>query len=461
MIPQTPELNAPVPLTPDPSPAGERLHPLTPVVRGARYVLFLGAAVGQQAVRSGDGRVLLLVGLAATPLAALAGLLSWRFTRYVVHGGELQLTSGVLYRRHRRVPLARVQSIDLVRPLVARVLGLAELRLEVAGRGASNARLSYLSEPQAVLLRRRLLALSAAAASSSGAASLGDAGVPGVPDVREDPGGGDDPGERTVLRVPTGTLVRSTLLGLPALILALGLLITLVVSVVSPVAVGPAALTLVTGSLGVLSVSVRQLLTEYGFTISHTAQGLRLRHGLLDTRSQTIPAGRVQAVRMTQPLLWRPFGWVRVDIDVAGYGGGPGQDSSSTSALLPVAPRDVAERLIVEVLGARPPLPLLHAPERARWRAPVQHRRLALGADPAYLVTTYGVFTQRLDVVPLAKAQSLRTTQGPWQRRLGLASVHVDVAGRQISGTTARHRDAAEAAALLARLTDLARAARR
>ena len=210
-----------------------------------------------------------------------------------------------------------------------------------------------------------------------------------------------------------------------------------------------------------LSLTVRQVLTEYGFTIAHTPEGLRLRHGLLDTRSQTIPAGRVQALRMSQPPLWRPFGWVRVDIDVAGYGGGASRDAASTSALLPVAPRAVAEQLIVEVLGGTPPLHLGPVPRRARWRAPIQHRRLACAADPAYLVTAYGVLSRTIDVVPLAKAQSLRTTQGPWQRRLRLASVHVDVAGRQIRGTTAKHRDAAEAAALLARLADLARAARR
>jgi membrane protein YdbS with pleckstrin-like domain len=46
------------------------------------------------------------------------------------------------------------------------------------------------------------------------------------------------------------------------------------------------------------------------------------------------------------------------------------------------------------------------------------------------------------------------------QRRLHLASVHVDTAGRAVHATL-RDRDGAEAAAALADLTDLARAARR
>jgi membrane protein YdbS with pleckstrin-like domain len=46
------------------------------------------------------------------------------------------------------------------------------------------------------------------------------------------------------------------------------------------------------------------------------------------------------------------------------------------------------------------------------------------------------------------------------QRRLNLASVHVDTAGRTVHATL-RDRDAAEAKRALADLTDLARAARR
>jgi putative membrane protein len=50
--------------------------------------------------------------------------------------------------------------------------------------------------------------------------------------------------------------------------------------------------------------------------------------------------------------------------------------------------------------------------------------------------------------------------QGPIQRRLRLASVHVDTAGKTVHATL-RDRDLAEAAAALEDLTDLARAARR
>jgi len=63
--------------------------------------------------------------------------------------------------------------------------------------------------------------------------------------------------------------------------------------------------------------------------------------------------------------------------------------------------------------------------------------------------------------VPLARVQSLRLVQGPWQRRLGLASLHADTAGRRLTGGVARHRARGDAEALLAELPGRIRRARR
>jgi putative membrane protein len=62
--------------------------------------------------------------------------------------------------------------------------------------------------------------------------------------------------------------------------------------------------------------------------------------------------------------------------------------------------------------------------------------------------------------VPLEKAQSFREVQGPLQRRLGLATVHVDTVGRGVRAVL-RDRDTTEAERYLAELPGLARAARR
>jgi putative membrane protein len=160
--------------------------------------------------------------------------------------------------------------------------------------------------------------------------------------------------------------------------------------------------------------------------VAESPDGLRLRSGLLSTRAQTVPPGRVQAVRVAQPLLWRRSGWYRVSLNVAGSGHREGERSGVV--LLPVAPYPVVRQLLGRVLPGADvdAVALVPAPRAARWRAPLQHPRLACGSDDQVFVSRGGRLVRRVDVVPHARTQSVRVTQGPWQRLLGLASTHVD-----------------------------------
>jgi len=422
---------APVPL--------HRLHPLTPLLRGVKVFTAVLALLSYQTVQQvGVGAV-----LAAIPALVLLGsgwaLLSWRFTGYRVVNRELHVETGILFRRSRRVPLERLQAVDVVRPLVGRVLGLAELRLEVVGQGRTEAPLAYLAEAEAQRLRDRLLALAAGVDEHAPA-----------------------PDERILARVPVGDLVGSVLL--------LGPVVLLVPAAV--VAGGTLLAWDRRAFLGFLApllsmlwaggqVAVRRLLTEYDFTVAESPDGLRLRHGLLETRAQTVPPGRVQAVRVEQPLLWRLPGWVRVEVDVAGYDTARHRQQEATRALLPVAPQPFALALVHRVVPGLDlaAAPFAGAPPRARWRAPVQWRQLGIAVCGGVAVVRRGRLRRTLTVVPLAKAQSVRRTQGSWQRRLDLATVHLDTAGRHLRAA-AQHRDAAEADALVAGLAALARAER-
>ena len=417
----------------------QRLHPLTPLLRGGRVFGVVAALVTREVVQGvGAGRAVAVI-LVVTLAGLGYGYLSWRATRWGIVGGDLRLDTGVLVRRSRRVPLARLQAVDVVRGLVARTLGLAELRLEVVGHGKTEAPFAYLSDDEAQALRARLLALSRGAETGE---------VPTAPEAPRP--------ETPLAKVPTGALVESLLRSVPTAV-AVGLaVLTVVLLAVDPRLAAASGATLLPAIAAAGATAVRRLLTEYGFTVSSVDQGLLLRHGLLETRTQTIPQGRVQAVRVVAPRLWRSRDWVRVEVDVAGYGN---DESAGTHALLPVAPRALAVRVLAEVL---PGVDVQQrdwrgVPGQARWLAPWQYRRLAVDLDATAVYTRSGWLTEVIDVVMVAKLQSQRLTQGPLQRRLGLASVHPDTAGRRLS-TTARLRDAHEARRLLDALGAASRA---
>lgn len=431
------------PVGPAPERPWTRLHPLSPVLQFGRALAVLAAVFAPRLagplLHQGRGvpwpEVIGGAGLVVT------AFVSWLVTRWRVSRGELQIETGLIRRQSIRVPLRRVQAIDVVRPLLGRILGLAELRIALAGSGSSASRLSYLSEQRAHEVRAELLAL--------GAGLAGDTA---------------EPPERAIVSVEVWTLLASVVCSATA---ALAAAVAVGVGVAAVFAASPLLVLAVSWPvlLTAGTAGLRQLNAEYGFTVAEAPDGLRLRSGLLSTRAETVPLRRVQAVRWISPVLWRPFGWHRLEIDVARQrlrAGGEHEGGHLSSALLPVGTEHDAARLLNRVLlGAyATPLPGSRPPRRAMWRAPLSYRNLRAWHDEDYLWTRTGRLRPTVTIVPLEKVQSLRFVQGPLQRRLRLATLHADPAGRGWQAV-AYARDQVEAQVLLTRLTELCREARR
>lgn len=414
-----------------------RLHPVTPFRRAwAPVTVIAGWAVHDpnqaQEQLTRLTTTALIVGLAViVPGAALYGFLSWWFTHFAVTDTELRIRTGLLFRRTAHIRLERLQAVDVTQPLLARVAGVAKLKLDVVGADKKD-ELAYLGEGEARMLRAELLARAAGFAPES-AHEVGEAPV------------------RRLLHVPPGVLAVSLVLtgatwgSLLAAVVVPTFLWLLTHSVWTVLATGLPLL----GAAGASSVG--RFVGEYDWTVGESPDGLRIDHGLLDRTHETVPPGRVQTVRIVEPLLWRRRGWVRVELDVAG---------SSNSVLVPVAPREVAGTVITAVLpGVTVPVSLDRPPRRAGWCLPFWWRGYGLAVTDTVFAARHGLLRRSLSLVPHAKAQSVRLTQGPWERLKGLADVHIDTGADKT--VTARLRDAAEAAELLRAQADRSRTGRR
>lgn len=419
--------------------AYRRLSPLTPLVRS---FIFLVAVVGsswQSALHGELGPIgWLLLALALGGL--VYGAASWVRTKYWIEADELRVDTGVVGRQSRRIRIDRLQGIDIVQPFVARLFGLAELRMDVAGSGREGS-LSFLKLSEAQQLKELLLARRDVVRAETA-----------QPERPETP-------ERLLAKVSPGLLAASIALSSETVMSLLGaaLLIGLAVWFDSLAAVGGLFPVLIGAGL----VAFRRFSGAYGFTVTEGPAGLQVRRGLFDLDAQTIALPRLQGITITEPLLWRRLGWARLDVSLAGGGRGDDRHGPASSTVLPVGRRALVDGLAAHLIGE--PLPpestLSRPPGRARWVAPVGRRFMAVGADDAVIAGREGWLTRRTHLVPHARVQSLRLSQGPVQRWLGLADLHVDSPPGPVR-VRGRHRDATEARAILETERQVARRAR-
>ena len=427
----------------------KRLSPLTPVVRSFIVVVAVLVSTWDDILRGDLGPIAwLLLGLLVA--GGVYGTASWLRTKYWIEADELRVDTGVVSRQSRRIRVDRLQGIDISQPFVARLFGLAELKMDVAGGGAREGSLAFLPLREAQDLRATLLQRrDAVRAGEEGEGADRHAAATPRP-------------ERHVATLDLQTLIVSLLLAPESFAFLIAALFF-------------AALFAVVGNLGGVAVvpvlggfaitQFRRLSAYYGFTVSETPAGLQIRRGLFERDATTITLARVQGVVIGEPVLWRRFGWAKLDVALAGYASSSDSDGKpSASTVMPVAPRPLvialARRLLAEAGSPDPDdVVLTPPPERSRWVAPVRRRFMSSGDGDGLVVSREGLMNRRTNDVPHARVQSLQLHQGPWQRRLGLADLQVDSPPGPVK-VRARHRDAGESRALLERENEAARRAR-
>lgn len=483
-----------------------RMHPLTPLMKGGLVlVIVIGYLVANLREKilywfislftptrvpefGGDpvdwvvnNNLVLVVLLGVLAVAVLLiGMfwLSWRFHDFRITEAHVEVRKGVIFRSHRRAPLDRVQGVNLTRPFPARLIGLAKLEVDGAGNDA-NVPLEYLSTTKAESVRADILRLASGARQarettrgsadpaaartmrSQLAASM-DAGVTGLiagVDL-------DDIAPEHVLRIPTGRLVGSHVLAGLSWLGFFGLMFVAAMIGVLPSVLadaGPAAGAVAIGIglamgipllLAAVAVTWSRIARALRYSIAPTPDGVRITFGLFTTVTETIPPGRIFAVEVMQPLLWRPFGWWAVRINrMSGKAAAKAQSSQAQqfNTVLPVGARADVERVLALILPDVPAdvLPLIWEqgvlgpvagdpyttiPPRAWWRRPLSWRRHGAALTDFALLLRRGRIWRQLAVFPLARLQGFSLYQGPIDRAQGVTKAQAHSAVGPVRG---------------------------
>ena len=429
----------------------------------------------------------LLVIVVVLVLIMIVFYLSWRMHTFRVNEEIVEVRSGLVFRSNRKARLDRIQGVNIVRSLIPRLVGAARLEVSVAGQDA-NVQLAYLKSALADDLRRDILRLASGvrqasapapapvdAAPNSGAewraapesaldgtrhasapefgksaagfgSAIGGFATDRMHDLLAPELDPDAAPPESVVKIPPGRLIGSILVSS----------FTVVIIFVGIVAIGLTVLNLnasVPGSSWLLFTVVPIVIGTAGyyfsrftkslrFSIAGTSDGVRVGFGLLSTSSETLPPGRIHAINVSQPILWRPFGWWQVRINKAGHSSTGGAAGLANTTTLPVGTRaDVAkvlelilpgfnteeQRALIErgMLSKGGDDGFINAPRRAVWLRPFSWRRTGYTVSTGVAFLRRGAISRELILVPLARLQSVGIEQGPLQRMLRLASARL------------------------------------
>ncbi|MFN3817968.1 PH domain-containing protein [Blastomonas sp.] len=458
-----------------------RLHPLTLLLNLARQLP--QAIIGLIALRlSGPDELRGWVALIAfVAVVALFGTELWKWWRfsYRLDPQELRIASGIINRNVRSIPYERIQDVNLEQGLLARVLGMAKLRLETGSSGSGDEGvLDSVDLAEAERLRdviRLRKAVQAGVAEPEASSALASAETETAPVFEMD--------TRRVLTAGVfnfslvffavvGALVNNLdfllpgdiwnprrmldLFGFDDLFAALDIAAR-ILSVIA------ALFSLLV--IGLLGGIIRTGLREHGFRLDRTETGFRRRRGLITLTDVVMPLHRIQAAVIATGPVRRRLGWFELKV----HSLASDSDKESDHSVAPLA-HEGEVRAILGATGIRwdTDYPAMRAVDPAMWWVPLafalpvpmigigisatlanpwlallyalvpvvplicwlQWRAHRYALEGSQLYVRDGFWAQRLTLLPLRRVQSVDIRQNAVSRFIGLSEVQIGVAGR-------------------------------
>lgn len=475
-------------------PGRHRVHPLTPLLSAGRFLAAALVVAVFNIIQQGtfprsvadaftDGGatawlVVTGVAIAVVVITVILAWVSWRYRFYELADDEIRIGSGWLVRSRRSARFDRVQAVDVNQPLLARLVGLGEVKVETAGGGDSDLTIRYLGLDDCRALRSAVLEAKRDTENPGGPAVQ-------EPDARETNGWDTVPApdSTVVIHGPVSPLrlLGSVTIG-PGLLLLVGppavfgaaTFVIAAFGLGNGISVGEALAMTVGAIAGTSFVGVGVFLMGlvasmwqrwnqfHGFTLSADDQRGRLHvsAGLTSTRRQTIPVRRIHALAIIEPAWWRPLHWAKVRINVAGYAG---EGANVSTTLLPVASLAEADGVVDGAIGRitglrhQPSEARWASPKRSVWLSPIDWRNQVVRITPRALVVTSGRLRRYRAVIPWSRIQGHTLLQGPMSRALSLVDVRIDLVGGPVSVTATQL--APDDAARLMRVLDERRGA--
>ncbi len=491
----------------------KRLHPLTILYRAiasAPGVLIPFYFVYTQG--SIEDWLYILIGVIVGIFLLPGILLNYVYFTYYITPDEVVIRSGILSRKQRNIPIARVQNVESSQNFLQRLLGLVKIRIETAGGGETEGLLEFVSKKEAEMINQIIDSYKArleeaAANPMEGGPSRHSADINFIESNKTN---------RTSQKdslIFSMSLWDVTLYGMlrlrPTILILFAWLFSMsqqfgfydfddlptddIEGYIQSIDIATLIAYLIVGVIAFLIASwlIDIALTinkYYGFKLSKESGKLHTEFGLLGKKKGTIPLEKLQMTVIFTNAIRRKLGFYGLKLETAGFAAQQGKVSEVAvpftkferllriakdvtkieypDELINVSRKTIRRAMVRYVLAFIFPLAGLYFVTSWFWLLLVLVPLFYYGAVLRYQFRGYyitgdtviikqGFWFQRIIIIPIAKIQTLNIRQTFFQRRLGLASLIVDTAaGSTIYDAKIDDIDQNDAEEIMQRLND-------
>jgi putative membrane protein len=383
--------------------------------------------------------------------------LVWKNYSYSFKGDSIKIKHGVLRKKDRKIPLKRIQNVDVNRNIFQRALGIAQVSLETAGGDTTEASFKYLALQDARSMRDKIRERKSERSEDEQESTEAEEEEP-IYEIND-----------RELLVLSFTSIDARVVA--AIFAVFGVAPAIIGGYLEEADIG---LTMGMGLILVgitgatwISSAVTTFLQYWDFRLYRKDDSLEYERGLLNRSEGSIPLEKIQKVTMEENLLKRIFGYATLKIDTAGYS--PSQSmQQGPEAAIPLAKKAKTLKIAENIQGIKD-TDWQNISKRARIRytsrymlasilgtsvlfftsmSPVQIAGIVIvlftvsvtgahlkwknkgfNAGKEHVVTVNGFWNRSTNYIPYFRVQNLIETRTVLQRKWRLSTVDIDTAG--------------------------------
>ena len=416
-------------------------------------------------------------------------ILNYYYFSFTISPNEIFIRSGVFSRQQRNIPVRRIQNINIEQNFLQNILGLAKVTMETAGNAEMEGQLEYVSKSDAHEIKQSIREYQYKVQYSAGAADKSDEPTTSEPDT--DSEFADEIPPETADKILYQMSLREIVIhGMTRFRPVLLIFVFWLFSMAQQFYIMPQFDEISSESINQLEMIITGqnialfivfaafalligtwildiLLTFnqfYGFKLFDADGKLLTDYGLLTKRHSTIPLKKMQSLTILTNPIKRKFDYFSLIIQTAGLGA---HRNGSADIAIPLAKQsqllgiakhirkiDIPENMnkvskktirrtifravmflipfLIALYFIYTPglwaslviLPLIFLHAYLRWKF------MAYAMSDNNIIVKSGYLRQKLTIIPVNKLQTLSIEASFFQRRLGLATVHVDTAAQ-------------------------------